>query len=463
MNSLIIVPTFHTARRSKDTAVTATYDHETMLHQEGLLPRLLDSLQNVHGVTDIAVLVSGDMKVNQQASEKVQKIASRYPDVNIMVIGAPEASLVQQRIEQLGGGRMAKEVGLTGYGALRNLGMVIAHALGFESVLFLDDDVVIDDPDFMHKAVYGLGKLTRKGIPILAKSGFYFNADDSYLASTKSQWYDKYWDQNEMFNAWISKAMRSARLSRSNHVCGGCLILHREALSRVAFDPWIARGEDTDYLLNLRMYGADAWFDNKWYLKHLPAEGGLSEGQRFRQDVYRWVYEYRKMEFSRTQIDLLQVKPASLQPYPGPFLEPGVLKRIRKTAFRRSLGTSDKAAYRQARKAAKGEADAYAQANCSKYFELQFVWPELMARMQNDQIITNALMKSAEIRQQVVSGEAEERYYADQSPEARVEREAAARQAAEAMQARERRLQERRAGSRLDPGVTAEINLNIVD
>ena len=36
-------------------------------------------------------------------------------------------------------------------------------------------------------------------------------------------------------------------------------------MRRVAFDPWITRGEDTDYLLNLRMYGADVWFDNKWF------------------------------------------------------------------------------------------------------------------------------------------------------------------------------------------------------
>ncbi|MFR4804226.1 MAG: hypothetical protein ACLT98_13460 [Eggerthellaceae bacterium] len=29
-----------------------------------------------------------------------------------------------------------------------------------------------------------------------------------------------------------------------------------------------------------------------------------SEGTRFRQDIFRWLYEYRKMEYSRTQIDL---------------------------------------------------------------------------------------------------------------------------------------------------------------
>lgn len=112
------------------------------------------------------------------------------------------------------------------------------------------------------------------------------------------------------------------RLSRSNHVCGGCLAVHKEAFRRLAFDPWITRGEDLDYMLDLRMYGSDIWFDNQWVLRHLPPRTA-SEGTRFRQDIFRWLYEYRKLEYSRALIDLQQVKPASLEPYPGPFLERG--------------------------------------------------------------------------------------------------------------------------------------------
>ena len=43
-------------------------------------------------------------------------------------------------------------------------------------MVFLDDDGVVDDADFLQKAMYGLGKLTKKGIPILAKTGFCFNS-----------------------------------------------------------------------------------------------------------------------------------------------------------------------------------------------------------------------------------------------------------------------------------------------
>jgi hypothetical protein len=142
------------------------------------------------------------------------------------------------------------------------------------------------------------------------------------------------------------------------------------------------------------MYGSDIWFDNQWNLLHLPP-ASRSEGTRFRQDIFRWLYEYRKVEYSRTQIDLQQVKPSSLEPYPGPFLEPGITKRIKRTALLRSFGRPDKSAYRKAAKAATNEATTYAQRNCAKYFEFQFIWPELMARTESDRILQTALLQSA--------------------------------------------------------------------
>lgn len=434
MNPVIVVPVFISARRRKDGgSVLTTYDHATPVSAPGELPRLLASLQKVRGLGQIVLLVVSEPSIENQAAEKVQATASRFSSLNIVVIGAPELALIQQRMEQLGLGKLQKEIGLAGYGAMRNLGLVMANVLGYDSVVFLDDDEVVDDADFLQKAMYGLGKLTKKGIPILAKTGFYFNSEGSYLSKSQDKWYNHFWQQGKAFNKWITKAMRGPRLSRSNHVCGGCLALHKEAFRRLSFDSWIARGEDLDYMLNLRMYGSDIWFDNQWSLRHLPPETE-SEGTRFRQDIFRWLYEYRKMEYSRTQIDLLQVKPSSLEPYPGPFLEPGITKRIRLTAFLRSLARPDKRAYRKAARAATGEATTYAQRNCAKYFEFQFVWPELMARMENDQILRTALLQSSAQRQLNASA-------AGSSPMRPVPAPAQA----------------------IDPGVTSEIRLNIAE
>ncbi|AJC11478.1 hypothetical protein JI75_00985 [Berryella intestinalis] len=398
MNPVVIIPTFVSMRRSRSAgSVVAVYDHATSLNQQGELARCLNSLINVRGMGQIVVLVASEPGIEDQALTKVRRITSKFPSLPIAVMGAPELELVQQRFEQLGLGRLSREVGLTGYSAIRNFGLVISNIFGFDAAVFLDDDAVVEDEFFLQKAVYGLGKLTRKGIPILAKTGYYFNAKGTYYSQSQNRWYNRFWQQGKSFNEWIERAMRGPRLSRSNHVCGGCMALHKEAFRRVSFDPWIPRGEDLDYMLNLRMYGSDIWFDNKWHMRHLPPEGA-SEGDRFRQDIYRWMYENRKMEFGRTQIDLLQVKPASLEPYPGPFLESGIDGRVRVTALLRSLGRPDHAAYRRAAKAVHGEALAYAQRNCAKYFEFQYVWPELMTRVENDPVLREALVQSVSMR-----------------------------------------------------------------
>lgn len=405
MNPVVIIPTFIYPRRHRGGAdVVTAYDHPTAPNQPGELGRCLESLAKVEGLGLVVILVSADVSIEAQAAEKVQAVASAHPEVTTLVVGAPELALIEQRMAQLNIERLNKEIGLAGYGAIRNLGLVVANVLGFDAAVFLDDDEVVDDPEFLKKAMYGLGKLTRQGVPIVAKTGYYLNDEGSYLSKWEDKWYNRFWQQGRAFNEWITKAMRGPRLSRSNHVCGGCLAIHKEAFRRLAFDPWIARGEDLDYMLNLRMYGSDIWFDNQWVLRHLPPESA-SEGLRFRQDIFRWLYEYRKLEYSRALIDLQQVKPASLEPYPGPFLEPGLRRRIRLTAWLRSFGRPDKHAYRQAAKAATGVANAYAEANCAKYFEFQYVWPEAMKRLESDELLSSALVRSSMLRVQDVEEE----------------------------------------------------------
>ena len=399
MKPAIVIPTYQCPPlRSTKGAAHEHYDHATPLNAPGELKRCLSSLQKVEGLGQVIVLVAADDDIAEEAAHKVQAVADGFPQMHILVIGQAECTIVQQRLAQHGFGDVSKEIGLLGYGAIRNLGLVVANSLGFDSVVFVDDDEVVEDHEFLRKAMYGLGKLTKKGIPILAKTGFYYNDQDSYHSKSQNHWYNYFWQQGKAFNHWIDRAMDGPRLSRSNHVCGGCLALHREVFKRLSFDAWIHRGEDLDYLLNLRMYGSDVWFDNQWSCRHLPPRN-RHEGHRFRKDIYRWIYEYAKVEFSRSQIDLLQIKPSSLEPYPGPFLEPGIVKRVKRTAFLRSLARPDKKAYRQAAREATTLAQSYAEQNCSRYFDFQRVWPEIMLATEGDKDLMQALAQAAFARQ----------------------------------------------------------------
>lgn len=444
MNPLIIVPVIiSTHNKKQGDSVLTTYDHSTPMSQAGELPRLLDSLRNVDYVSHVVILVVSDNTITEPAAIKIERLTMQYPEFNTMVIGADELSVIHKRAAELGVPNVQKEIALTSYGAIRNVGLTVAQIFGFDSVIFLDDDEVIDDKDFMKKAMYGLGKLTKSGVPIIVKTGYYLNRLGNYTSRHKMTWHDRFWPKGKAFNQWITKAMKGPRLSRSNHVCGGIMVIHKQAFGRLAFDPWIARGEDLDYMLNLRMYGSDIWFDNQLVVKHLPPEIP-SEGVRFRQDIYRWLYEYRKLEYSKTQIDLLQIKSQDLKPYPGIFLSSDIERRIKWTARLRSVGRPDKKEYRSAAKAATGEASIFAQRNCKNYFDLQRVWPAFMDCVAGDRQLQDKLESAGHRRRRAA--------WKEMQAENDLEAAKAAMSRSEKVQA-----------SNVDPGKTQDIHLNIAD
>ena len=123
MNPVVIIPTFIYPRRHRGgTDVVATYDHPTAPNQPGELGRCLASLEKVEGLGLVVILVSADVSIEAQAAEKVQAICNEHPGVTTLVIGAAEMALIEQRMAQLNIERLSKEIGLSGYGAIRNLG-----------------------------------------------------------------------------------------------------------------------------------------------------------------------------------------------------------------------------------------------------------------------------------------------------------------------------------------------------
>ncbi|MDR2714696.1 MAG: hypothetical protein LBB42_04145 [Coriobacteriales bacterium] len=393
MNPVIIVPTYvGGSRKPISDDVIETYDHVTPLTHQGELSRCLISLRE-RGVTlPIFLLVVAEGRYEQAASNKIRGIASAFADtLNITVIDDEVLQQFYQRAEALGFYDLEETIALSGYGAMRNLGLIVAAAGGYTECIFIDDDEIIEDDEFIEKALYGLGKLTPKGVPILVKTGFFLDSKGSWKSSNTRKWYDRFWQQGELFNAWITKAMRGNRLSRSNGFYGGLGIIHREAFRRVSFDPWISRGEDLDYLLNVRMYGGDVWFDNQWHATHLPPPN-RTEAQRFRQDIYRWVYEHRKLEYAKSQIDLIPIQSHTLDPYPGPFLEHSVSGRVFITAVLRIIGRpKDRKGYFHAAMVAQREAKEYAETFCMKYYEFQSGWPHIVAAFEADPLMRSIL------------------------------------------------------------------------
>ena len=391
MNPTIVIPSYW-AGGAADVHAPGAYDHSTDLTcASPELNACLASLEQVRGLCRVIVLVVCPPTNTQAARARVAQIAAAHPKLTVTILTNREASRIQERVNEIAPKVPGEPVSLRGYGAIRNMGLAAASILAHDSVIFLDDDELVLDPDFMQKALYGLGQLTRQGLPILAKSGYFFNSEGSPLADTsKADITHRWWTKRIEFNRWMRRALAGTRISRSNYVCGGCFALHARAYTRVAFDPWITRGEDLDYLFNMRMQGLDVWFDNQWAVKHLPPPT-QHKAPRFMQNVYRWYYERAKLAYAARQHDLVPVTPASLMPYPGPWFSAELDERVRKTALARALFTREREGYLHIWRHGREQAERYANENKSKYIRFQSFWPSIMDGLWHDEGLSQML------------------------------------------------------------------------
>lgn len=378
MRPALVIPSYWEGD-AHDSPATASYDHTTSLNAPTYeLDRCLASLEQVRGISRIIVLVVCPLSVTAAVTQRVERICEVHPSLKVTLVTNDEATRIMDRVSQLAPHASGEGVSLRGYGAIRNMGLAVASILGHDAVVFLDDDEVALGPDFMEKALFGLNQETRQRLPIIAKSGFFYDREGSPLAdTTKAGITHRWWTKRIEFNRWMKRALAGTRISRSNHVCGGCLALSARASMRVAFDPFITRGEDLDYLFNLRLLGYEMWFDNQWSVRHLPPRSTERSG-RFLQDVHRWYYERAKLAFAARLKEYNQVTPASLMPYPGPWLTGQLDERVRKTALVRAVFTHEHREYWAVWRRGRADAERYARENAHRYLQFQSFWPSIM-------------------------------------------------------------------------------------
>ena len=388
MEPVLVIPTFWTRRRSvRGRSVdesAAIYDHPTPIDSEGTLAQCLESVQRVNGLGRVVVIAAAtDPSIEHQAEDRVRDIVADFPGLDAFVVGPAEMGSLHRRLEQLEFSDMIEGVTLNGYGAVRNVGLIAAAVFGHDAVVFLDDDEVVLDEYFLEKALYGLGAKLQDGTPLLAKSGYYVDEQGRYQKTEEPHWSDMFWRQRDSFNSALDIVMKPPRLQRAKVAFGGCMALHCDMFNSVGFDPWVTRGEDIDYVINVRMHGGDVFIDDEWKVLHLPPEP-VSEALRFRQDVYRFVYEHRKIEFAKSQVDLRQVTPKSMAPYPGDFIDSSISWKAAATGLLRAVSREEKGRYFNAALHAVKDASDYAREHCQHYFEFQRRWPLMMESVWDD-------------------------------------------------------------------------------
>jgi len=238
-NVIIVIPTYWTwSSQQPDGPVEAVYDHPTPMDGESTLPRLLESL-SAPGGPEFGVLILTAVthpELETAAAGRVTSLIAPFRAQHpIAQATEADAAAIRRRRPSL-----AAHVQMRNYAGVRNLQLLLAHALGAEVIVALDDDETVA-PDVM--------------LPEGPRT------DNVFL------------DKNAIMNEG-TRALQATpgRLAPTPVALGGNMIFHRDLFTQVGFDPGITRGEDIDYLINARLAGHRFWLDKELLITHRPPE-----------------------------------------------------------------------------------------------------------------------------------------------------------------------------------------------
>ena len=332
MRTYMVIPTYWGGENGTWVEGDAVYDHATPINEEGTLLRTLQSiniLDDKH-FTLVIIAAATNPRFVKPMEEKVRQIISQaniavdtiiFSDTNLDKL----KSVLNEEFSQ------SDMLQLRGYSNIRNLCLLIPYILDAEIAILIDDDEVFEDPAFITKAKEFIGRKFY-GNTVDGVAGYYLNEDNEYYDKVNIVPWMTYWDRfggkREAFDQIIGS---EPRLKQTPFAFGGAMVIHRNLFRIVPFDPKITRGEDTDYVINSRMFGFNFYLDNTLAIKHLPPPKSHPVWKRFREDIYRFLYDKSKFDNQTKKTNLHMIKPEDFDPYPGQFMKPDLGDKIFKT------------------------------------------------------------------------------------------------------------------------------------
>ena len=333
MKTTMVIPSYWAREHALGTRETdAVYDHPTPLDEEGTLKRALESLSILEDkdFNLVVIAVANSEDIAERVEGKVSDIISSVPsDIPAYLFSHSHLRRVHNTLKQAGGECFCETLKLMGYSNIRNLCLFLPHVLGSDIAVLIDDDEAFEDPTFISKAREFIGR-TLDDEFIGAVAGYYLQPDGDWrVKREKSEWM-KYWDKIDRMNEAFEQIIgRGPRLKETPFVFGGNMIVHREIFTRIPFDPNVTRGEDIDFLINMRMFGHKFFLDNTLSIKHLPPPKSHPTWKQLREDIYRFVFERAKLRDQVAAVEgMVSVSAEELSPYPGAFLKDDLEEKI---------------------------------------------------------------------------------------------------------------------------------------
>ncbi|MBM4301596.1 MAG: hypothetical protein FJ121_08710 [Deltaproteobacteria bacterium] len=299
------------------------FDHPTPLDAPGTLRRTLESLTPLAargvevGVVAAATAPSLEALVARRVQEVMESPPLPYP---VRWFAASHLSRLRDFCRTRGRAEWLPLLSLAGYSQIRNLTLILANICGAQALISLDDDEVVADPDFLAKVEEDLEFLGREH-PVFGLAGVYRQADGGVLLPEPAAPWAVAWPKMRWLNAALKNlVLAGPRLKPTPLGFGGNLALPVALFRRLPFDPAITRGEDTDYVMNARMFGIPFFLDNALSIIHLPPAKPHPTWLRLRQDLVRFCYTRLKLRQQEPGPGRARVTAEDFKPYPGNFL-----------------------------------------------------------------------------------------------------------------------------------------------
>ena len=269
-------------------------------------------------------------------------------------------------------------IDLKGFSKIRNTGLLLAQGLSMDVAIFIDNDEVVEDPRYLKVACEYLNQ-KREGKVVLGKGGFYINPDGTILLPPQQLWWRCLWNKTKWMNqVWEEILSSKDRLVFSPMLLGGNLVLHRHLFHSVPFDPYIPRGEDTDYLINATQLGFCVLFDKQLRIKHLhPERTKVYFHEELKGDVERFLYERQKAKRGLS---------INLDPYPGYFLKWTLYPKALVTSLFLALDYLWKKEWKKAREGIFNMGLLFQERNGGwlKYLQFREDWEKAMEKIEKE-------------------------------------------------------------------------------
>jgi len=335
MNIVMVIPSYWGRRKEVGWKEgDAIYDHPTPLDEEGTLLRCLQSINILKDKSFSLVIigVSTARDIEKDVESKLAKIIHSFgPEMPTYIFSHSQMRKLSDKVVERGDKTLVPLLDITGYSNVRNACLIAAQLLSADIAVLIDDDEVFEDPDFMSKAAEFMTEEV-EGKKVLAKAGYYINPGGSYLIKREKEPWMTYWNKAEIMNTSFDQIIgQPPRIKETPFVFGGNLVVHRDLFSKIPFDPHITRGEDIDFLMNVKMFGYPFFLDNELAIHHYAPPKGHPLWCRQREDIYRFVYEKEKLISQYSKEGMVLLTAEDLDPYPGAFLKDNLSELIFKS------------------------------------------------------------------------------------------------------------------------------------